>query len=120
MITQESSQWHSSSVIAACPPASQLFILCPSGIEYTQTSCFSALLVLGQLNFYSIFLRCKLYTIKIPLYKCLDGFFHLEFLYIYMKLNAQNHRSQNVEWESHIFKNIEIQNQQQKIKISRN
>ena len=34
-----------------------------------------------------------------------------------MKLNAQNHRSQNVEWESHIFKNIEIQNQQQKICI---
>lgn len=33
-----------------------------------------------------------------------------------MKLNAKNHRSHNVEWEYHTFKNIEIQKQQQKVK----
>ena len=46
----------------------------------------------------------------------MDSFTWSFYIYIYKKLNAQNHGSHNVEWESHTFKNIEIQKQQQKIK----
>ena len=46
----------------------------------------------------------------------MDSFIWSLYIYIYKKLNAQNHRSHNVEWEYHTFKNTEIQRQQPKVK----